>query len=430
MPAPAFVDAAADAPRARSVVHDPSFLAALAIAVVVALGFGLVIPVLPLFARSFDVGLFAVSAVVSAFAGARLVSNVYAGTLADRIGTGQAVGIGALVVAASSLATATAPSFWALLVYRGLGGFGSALFFTALLTHVVRIVPGDQRGRAMGMLQGAFLVGISFGPTIGGVLAEPLGLRWPFVIYAGFCAASGLLAFVLLPRQRAASGPPASVAIVDSPDGEPAASATPRRGLSWRTAVRLSADRAFLAALVMMAASRWAATGVRFSLVPVFGAEEVGASEAVVGFALTLAAVTHLALVWPAGKVADTLGRRALSVPAYLTFAVVAAMLGFVASVPGFLVMLALYGIGTGLTSVAPPAIVADVVPESDAGLGVGILNTAGDLGSVLGPLVSGFLAQVAGYRVGFGASALLLAFAALAALRMRETLPTARAVT
>ncbi|MBA2729894.1 MAG: MFS transporter [Euzebyaceae bacterium] len=99
------------------------------------------------------------------------------------------------------------PSYAALVAFRGAGGFGSALFFTALLTLVVRSVPPQRRGRAVGTLQEAFLFGIAFGPSVGGVLAEPLGLRWPFAIYAVFCATAGLVALRFLPRTEAMPSP-------------------------------------------------------------------------------------------------------------------------------------------------------------------------------------------------------------------------------
>ena len=412
-----------------ALLREPAFLVALVIAVVVALGFGLVVPVLPLFVRAFDVGLFAVTGVVAAFAGVRLLSSIYTGTLADRIGSRRAVGWGAIIVAASSLGVALSPTYWAVLVVRGIGGFGSALFFNALLTHVVRIVPADQRGRAVGALQGAFLFGIAFGPSVGGILAEPLGLRWPFAIYAFFCGAAGLVALRFLPAAggagvataaQAGSGLDADVQAEDGP--------TPTRPQGVAATLRLTrefcSDRAFVAALVMMAASRWAATGVRFSLVPVFGSEVVGASAAVVGAALTLAAVTHLLVLWPTGRIADTVGRKTLGAPAYILFGVIAATLTWATSIPLFLGAMALYGVGTGLTSVTPPAVVADIIPPERTGVGVGILNTAGDLGSVGGPLVSGWLAQTLGYGWGFGASAALLVIGGIVALGMRETLP------
>lgn len=235
-------------------------------------------------------------------------------------------------------------------------------------------------------------------------------MRWPLAIYAVFCAAAGLVALRFLPRA----------------DADDAAAPSRPRGLAatWRSTRDLCADPAFIAALVMMAASRWASTGVRFSLVPVFGDEVVGASSTVVGVALTLASATHLAVLWPTGKLADTLGRRAVGGPAYLAFAVIAAALAWATTVPLFLLAMGMYGVGTGLTSVTPPAVVADVVPDERTGVGIGILNTAGDLGSVVGPLVSGLAAERLGYGWGFGASAAPLAVGGLVALGMRETAP------
>lgn len=400
---------------------DPTFVTAMAIAVVVALGFGVVVPVLPLFARDFGVGLFEVSLVVSVFAAARLVSNVYTGALTDRIGMRTSICWGAGIVAVSSLLVAGAPNYGALLALRGLGGVGSALFLNALLAFIVRTVSRDQRARAVGMLQGAFLFGISLGPSVGGLLAEPLGLRWPFVIYAAFCGAAALVAYLFLP---ATDERPADVgaAVAEGPDGSLAAD--PRGfGPIWRAARQLCTDRTFVAALVMMGASRWAATGLRFSLLPVFGAEEIGAGPFLVGLALTVAALAQLAALWPAGRIADTIGRRPLAVPSYLAFGVVAATFGLVGTLPAFFVMVALYGLGTGFTSVVPPAVAGDIVPAQRSGLAMGVLNTAGDLGVVLGPLVSGVLADHVGYGWGFGVAGVLLVVAALAAARMRETL-------
>jgi MFS family permease len=408
-----------------ALLREPAFVTTLVIAVVVALGFGLVVPVLPLFVRAFDVGLFAVTGVVAAFAGVRLVSSIYTGTLADRFGSRRAVGWGAIIVALSSVGIALSPTYWAVLVVRGIGGFGSALFFNALLTHVVRIVPADQRARAVGALQGAFLFGIAIGPSVGGVLAEPLGLRWPFVIYGFFCGAAGIVGLRFLPAARGETTDPEPAMDADSAaeDG-PAVHKPQGLARTWQLTREFCADRSFVAALVMMAASRWAATGVRFSLVPVFGSEVVGASSAVVGAALTLAAVTHLLVLWPMGRISDTVGRKTLGAPAYLLFGVIAAGLAWATSVPLFLLAMAMYGIGTGLTSITPPAVVADIVPAERTGVGVGILNTAGDLGSVAGPLVSGWLAESLGYGWGFGASAALLFVGGVVALRMRETLP------
>lgn len=405
------VSGTAEPTTARALLTDRAFLVALAIAVVVALGFGLVVPVLPLFARSFGVSLFAASALVGVFAGVRLVSNFFTGALSDRIGTRRAISWGAFIVAVSSVLAGLAPTYAALVLLRGVGGFGSALFFNALLAHVILIVPADYRGRAVGLLQGAFLFGILSGPTVGGALAEPLGLRWPLIIYGGFCVAAGVVALAGLPRAEGSS---------------PSGLGGPRA--TWRAARHLLTVPAFVAALVMTAAARWSATGVRFSLVPLYGEEVVLASTLAVGFALTLSSVAHAATLWPAGRTIDRFGRRSLAAPAYLAFAAASAALVWADTVPLFLVVMVAYGVGSGLTSVTPPAIVGDVTPPEDTGKAVGVLNTAGDLGSVAGPLVSGWLATEVGFAAAFWAAAALLALAAVVAAPMRETLPTARA--
>lgn len=417
----------------RSLWSDPAFVPALAVAVIIALGFGLVVPILPLFAADFGVGVFAVTVVISVFAAVRLVSNLFAGQLADRIGTRLAVAGGAMVVGASSLLTAFAPSYGALVAFRGVGGFGSALFFTALLTHVVRVVAPSHRGRAVGMLQGSFLFGLTAGPLVGGLLAEPLGLRGPFVVYAVACVAGGLVA-LRLPEPDPAVQP----GVADAVDPTEGGAALPSRlaAAARRSATdllvggrRLCRDQAFVAALVMMVGLRWAATGVRFSLIPLYGEDVVGLSPSGLGVALALAAIAQLAVLWPAGRASDLIGRRAVSVPAYLLFAVVSAMVVLASTPVAFGVGLVAYGAATGLASVTPPAVVADVTPGTDTGLGIGALNTAGDLGSTLGPLLSGALVDVAGYGAGFASASVVLFAGAGWAWRMRETLPSRQPV-
>src|SRR4051794_41590869 len=91
----------------------------------VALGFGLVAPALPLFAREFGVGKAAAGAVVSAFAFMRLVMAPFVGRLVNAFGERVMLATGIGVVAVSSLLAGLAQSYWQLLVLRGAGGAGS-----------------------------------------------------------------------------------------------------------------------------------------------------------------------------------------------------------------------------------------------------------------------------------------------------------------
>ena len=110
------------------------------IAFCVAVGFGVLVPVLPVFARSFGVGNFEVGAVISAFALMRLVSSPLCGRMIERWSERVIMATGIFIVAVSSGLAGISQSYGQLLVLRGVGGIGSAMFtvsaFTLLLTSV------------------------------------------------------------------------------------------------------------------------------------------------------------------------------------------------------------------------------------------------------------------------------------------------------
>src|SRR5438094_9197069 len=125
---------------------------------VVMLGYGILSPVLPLYARSFGVGYGAVGLLNSSFAFARLLFDLVAGPLIRRFGERAMVTAGAVIVGVSSLLASMAPNFPSLVVLRGAGGAGSSLFFVALMHHLLRTAPKDRVGRTMGVFYGAFNV--------------------------------------------------------------------------------------------------------------------------------------------------------------------------------------------------------------------------------------------------------------------------------
>src|SRR5699024_9204159 len=94
-------------------------------AFIVAIGYGIIAPILPQFAASFDLGVTAASIVVSSFALFRLLFAPAGGRLIDRLGERRVYVAGLLIVAASTYAVAAAQTYWQLLLFRGLGGIGS-----------------------------------------------------------------------------------------------------------------------------------------------------------------------------------------------------------------------------------------------------------------------------------------------------------------
>lgn len=371
------------------------------VAFAVALGFGVVAPAIPLFARDFGVGRTAAAAVVSVFALMRLVAALSAGRLTDRIGERTAIAAGVAVVAVSSALAGLAQDYWQLLVLRGAGGVGSALFTIAATSLLLRAVPAGQRGQAQGLFQGGFLLGGIAGPALGG-LVTGVSLRAPFFLYAATLAVSGGLGLALLPRRD----------LDGRTDGAPVAVTT------LRVAARSPAYRAALGARF---AHAWTLLGVRAALVPLYVADVLRREPlwAGIGFVLT-AALSGLVLL-PAGRYADSRGRRPVLVAGGALSAAAMLLLALVETLPGYLGAMALLGVGAGMLGPVPAAVVGDVV-RGRGGTAVAAYQMAGDAGAVVGPLAAGRLADVASYGAAFGATAGILGAATVLAALAPET--------
>ncbi len=376
-----------------------------AAAFVIAIGYGLVAPALPAFARSFDVGITAASAVVSAFALFRLLFAPTSGWLVGRIGELRTYLIGLGIVAVSTGACAFAGAYWQLLLFRALGGIGSTMFTVASVSMLVRLAPPDMRGRASGLWATGFLLGSVTGPLFGGGLVA-FGLRAPFVVYAVLLLVAMALTGVLL-RGRAGTG-------VAAADAGPE--------LLFRAALDHPAYRAALAAGF---ANGWVVFGVRVALVPLFVVEALGRTESWAGVALAVFAAGNAVTLVAAGRFTDRRGRRPPILIGLAVSAGATALIGVVPTLPAFLALSVVAGLGSGLVNPPVNAAVADVIgAHARGGPVLAGFQMASDIGAILGPLVAGLVAQLAGYGAAFGLTAVVAVLALLLWLRAPETLP------
>jgi MFS family permease len=371
-----------------------------AVAFFVALGFGIVAPALPVFARDFGVGKAAAGAVISVFAIMRIAFAFPAGKLLDRFGERLVMATGIGIVAVSSVLAGTAQSYTELIILRGAGGIGSAMFSLSALGLMIRMTAPTQRGRAMGMFQGGFLLGGITGPVLGGVIDE-VSIRLPFFIYAGTLAISGAIGLIQLRATPLA-------------DREQIAAAG-RTRLS--DALRNPSYRAALAANF---ADSWGAIGVRSALIPLFVTDVLHRKPIWTGIGFLVVSAINGATLLPAGRFADNVGRRPLLVGGCLMSGIGIAVLGAEQNLAGYLIGLGLLGLGSGLLDVAPGAIVGDLV-EGRAGPVFAAYTMSSDIGSVGGPVVAGAIADVS-YGAAFFSTAGILAVAAALAVVAPET--------
>ena len=386
------------------------------VAFCVALGFGIVVPAVPLFARELGVGATGAGAVVSAFALMRLVSGLAAGRLVDRVGERVALQAGLAVVAVSSALAGLAQSFPQLLVLRGVGGVGSAVFTIASTSLLLRVASAAQRGRTQSVYRGGFLLGGIVGPAFGGAVVS-LSVRAPFFVYAGTLVLAAVAAATLLPRDLPAAQPTEVAAGVGEDDGVPSGVVPEPPHTPLRTAL---ADPTYQAALAGNFAVGFSVLGVRSTVVPLLVVGSLDLDAGWVGAAFTVAAVVQAVLLLPAGRFVDEVGRE----PAQVLGGLVAAVaLGALAAATGPVTLLlstAVFAAGAALLGVAPAAMVGDAV-QGRGGTAVAVWQMASDLGSVVGPLAAGLLIDTGSYATALLVSAAVVAACSLTGLRGRS---------
>ncbi|GAB4326947.1 MAG: MFS transporter [Dehalococcoidia bacterium] len=369
----------------------------------VMLGQGIAGPILPLFARSFDVSLAAVGLTLSAFAVARMFVNLPSGLVADRWGRRVLLVGGPLVTGIGSLLSATATGLVSLLAWRFVAGVGSAMYMTGAAIVVTDIATDANRGRMLAINQSALLLGVTLGPAVGGTVAEFAGLRAPFVVIGVAAIGAAIWNFIRVPETRAKRDQAPAVAA----DGLPQVS-----GLRRSLALALSLNFALIA-LVSFAV--FFARSGRQVVLPLYGADVINIGEGTIGGVFALMAFINLLLTVPAGGMVDRFGVKATIVPSAAVSLVGFVLIAGSQSFVPFVGAVAILAVGSGLLGPAPPAYVAEIAPPELRGTAMGMFRTVSDLGFVIAPPTVGFLADTAGYEWALVLNGLVLVAAATA---------------
>lgn len=363
--------------------------------IVIALGYGVVAPVLPAYARNFGVSISAATFVITAFAAMRLIFAPPSGLLVQKLGERRVYLTGLLIVALSTLACAFAETYWQLLLFRSLGGAGSAMFTVSSLALMIRLSPFDARGRVAGLFSSAFMIGGVAGPVVGSLTAG-LGLSVPFAIYGVALVVAAAVVFVslrhstLAARDQEAIGPTVSV----------------------RAVLR---NRAYQAALLSNLAAGWAALGLRVALVPLFVVDVLHRSAGMAGLVLAMFAIGNVCAVIPSGHLSDRIGRRKLLIVGLTVSSISTALLGWTTSLPVFLVIAFVTGAASGVFVSPQQAAVADIIGNrARGGTAVATFQMMSDLGTIVGSLVAGQIAQHVSFTAAFGVGGVILLAAAV----------------
>lgn len=408
----------------------------------IAVGFGLVAPVLPNYAQNFNATVTMATMVVSALAITRLIFAPSAGQLITRWGERPVYTIGMLIVSVTSFMIAFAWDYWVLLASRAVAGIGSVMFTVSAMGLLVRLSPAHMRGRISGYYATAFLLGNLLGPVIASALA-PFGMRAPFIVYGFSLLAAGLIVWFMMPSQAAleaerdaimeaaalAEGKGTGVlpSAAPSPAGASGQGAKPESSsgksdlpaMTVRDALKFSNYRS---ALVSNWAIGWSVFGVQSSIIPLAAAYLATGgdmSNSVAGTLLaSLAMATNSfgnALTQTfSGRFSDRFGRRVMAFSGLLLAGSAVTFMGFAPVAWVFVSLTACLGIGAAFMGPSIQAAVSDVIgTRRSGGQVLAVYQMFSDFGMILGPLVAGLIADAWGFVPAFIISGLLLVAAA-----------------
>jgi EmrB/QacA subfamily drug resistance transporter len=423
-------------PRRPAVIrerHDAHWFAVAAVCVGAFMGqldASIVTVALPTLQRTFDASVGAVTWVGLSYLLVLVASVTAIGRFADMWGRKLLYVYGFLLFVAASALCGLAPSLGLLCGARALQAIGAAMLQANSLAIIVLVVPGRALGRAIGLQGAAQALGLAMGPTVGGLLLAAGGWRWIFFVNVPFGLFGAVAAVLLVPRSRDLAARvrfdwvglalffPAVVALLCG------ISFGASQGWSSTLIVGL-----FVAAVVLGTLFVWwerrqrdpmldlgLFRNGRFSsgigsgmgsylvmfgvllLVPFYFERGLGLGTARSGLEL-MAMPLAFGVVAPfAGRLADRVGARPLTVTGMGLVACGLVLLGaFRPSTGGFLVLLALIGVGLGLFTSPNNASIMGAAPGQQAGVASGVLNMTRGMGTALGLALTGTVFVVAG---------------------------------
>lgn len=365
------------------------------------LGFGSIVPVVPLYAEEYGVSATLIGLTIAVYGLARFAINVPTAQIADRFGRHIALASGGLLSVGGNLICGLAGDYTIFLLGRFVSGAGAAMVITGSQILLADISTRENRGRLMAIYQGTFLFAVGFGPVPGGVLADQISLSAPFFAYAIMAALVALVAWFKIPDTRAIST-------------NPAASDRPAIPLSSQARV-LSKELGFVLIAVLSFTVFFARTGAVFNLIPTVSEDQLGLSTSQIGLGLGMVSFIGLGLAYPSGWLVDRFGRKTVIVPSTLIGGLAMITYAWMPDFLWFMIGCTTWAVATGIAGPAPSAYAADMAPPGMNASAMGFYRMLADSGYILGPLLLGLAADLIGADVALLITAgLLLASASL----------------
>jgi MFS family permease len=353
----------------------------------------MVAPVIPVFTKSFGIGVDAASLVFVAYSAGALAATFPAGYLMDKIGRRPVLLAGPLLTAVGSFMTPFSQSFFELLIWRFVVGAASQLWQQGRVLVIADTAPHDQRARQMQWMMGMTRTGQLLGPSMGGFLAAGFGLWIPFAIHAVLTIVAVIPAYKMI--QETAPGRRRK-----NDDSEQV------KAQGWAPVIKYMITFQIIAFLCIQVLAQFGRGGQEQGSLNLYAvyAYDMGPGE--LGLLNTIAIMFGIPVPFLTGYLMDKFGRRAVIAPGFAAYAIAVAFMSLTAFYPlpmsYFLATYVLVQATAGTTGGTMQVLGTDLSPQENRGRFFAIWRTIAQLGATVSPAVYGLIAEHAGFGIAF----------------------------
>jgi multidrug resistance protein len=373
-------------------------------------GFGIVIPVLPLYAEHFHATPVQIGWLTGIYSGMQIIFTPLLGRLSDRVGRRPVLIVSLAGTALGFLVMGWATSLSLLFVARIIDGATGGNISTAQ-AYIADVSTPENRSRSMGLIGAAFGLGFTFGPMIGGIMSR-ISYGAPFYFAAALAAVNVVLLYFILPESLS-----------------PEYRSRPHERTRLAEVFQHGNARMFgtIVATYFFTITGFAIMTTLFALFTEkhfgFDARKTGY---VFGFIGIISVILQGGLI---GRLVKFFGETALARTGLLLLAAGLALLPLVPTIPMLLFVSAVLAIANGLVNPTLNGLASQMIDRSWQGRALGFMQAAGSAGRLVGPLLGGWLLMfdlgqpLTRYaRTPFFASAAILLIAFALALTFRKS--------
>ncbi len=360
------------------------------------IGFGMIFPLLPTMAASFDASKTEIGIVATLFALTRTLLVRPFGAFSDRVGRKPMLIWGFVGYGIFMSLFAFATNIYWMYILRAAQGISSAAVWPAASAYIADSVGASERGKAMGYMGMATSVGIMFGPAIGGFLKDLYGVQLPFIICGVLTGSMAVFIKFMLNE----------TVTCDYDAQKPHDGALLYRTVGWiaqdyREIRRNVYAKTLFGVMVAGFIFNFAYALIE-PLLPIFAEESLNASATQVGLAFTFAGTVGVIVRPIAGSLADSIGRKKPIIFGSLYSGLMMLPLTIITTPAQMIYVLGARAVGWALADPATLALLTDTCSEHNRGKIFGLYQLSTGLGWMMGPLVGGILYDIQGAELSF----------------------------